>query len=67
MGGRETRLELARNQLESTKAGLGELISKAEDVDFPKTIADFQMAETALQAGLQAGARVIRPTLLDYL
>lgn len=67
MGGREKRLELARNQLESLQSGLGELISKAEDVDYTKTISDFQMAESALQAGLQAQAKVIKPTLLDYL
>lgn len=67
MGGRQKRLELANNQLASAKTNLSELISKAEDVDYTKTISDFQMAQTALQAGLQAGAKVIRPTLLDYL
>lgn len=67
MGGRQKRLELANNQLASTKTNLSELISKAEDVDYTKTISSFQLAQTALQAGLQAGAKVIKPTLLDYL
>lgn len=67
MGGRQKRLELANTQLVSTSTNLDELISNVEDVDYTKTISDFQIAQTALEAGLAAGAKVIRPTLLDYL
>jgi flagellar hook-associated protein 3 FlgL len=67
IGATQQRLDLARNQLESVQTNLGALISEAEDVDFAETIAQMQMAEVALEAGLQAGARVMRSTLLDYL
>jgi flagellar hook-associated protein 3 FlgL len=67
LGASEQRLELARNQLESAQTNLGALISQAEDVDFAEVISQMQMSQTALEAGLQAGARVIRSTLLDYL
>lgn len=67
LGGKETRLELANSQLTSAKTGLDELISKSEDVDYTKVISEFQMAQTALQAGLQSAAKVIRPSILDYL
>jgi flagellar hook-associated protein 3 FlgL len=67
MGGTETRLELASNQLQSAKNSLDSLTSQAEDVDFAKTLSDYQMAESSLTAGLQAAAKVIRSTLLDYL
>jgi len=67
LGGREQRLTLAQNQLTATKTNLTDLISKTEDVDFPKVISDYQLAQTALEAGLQVGAKIIKPTLLDYL
>ncbi len=67
LGGTEQRLELARNQLESAKVNLDALVSAAEDVDFADTIAQMQLAQVALEAGLQAGSRVLKPSLLDYL
>ena len=67
LGGQEQRLQLAQNQLETTKTNLGDLLSKTEDVDFPAVISQMQLAQTALQAGLEAGAKVMKPTLMDYL
>jgi flagellar hook-associated protein 3 FlgL len=67
LGGTEQRLELARNQLESAKVNLDALVSEAEDVDFADTIAQMQLAQVALEAGLQSGSRVLRPSLLDFL
>jgi flagellar hook-associated protein 3 FlgL len=67
LGATEQRLDLARNQLETAHTNLGSLISNAEDVDFAETIAQMQMTQVALEAGLQSGARILRPTLLDYL
>jgi flagellar hook-associated protein 3 FlgL len=67
MGGTEQRLDLARNQLEGTKTNLDDLLSQAEDVDFAATIANMQTAQVALEAGLQAGAKVLKPSLLDFL
>jgi flagellar hook-associated protein 3 FlgL len=67
LGGTEQRLTLARNQLEAAKVNLDSLVSAAEDVDFAQTISDMQLAQVALEAGLQAGARVLRPSLLDFL
>ncbi len=67
LGGTEQRLELARNQLESAKVNLDALVSAAEDVDFADTIAQMQLAQVALEAGLQSGSRVLRPSLLDFL
>ncbi len=67
LGGSEQRLELGRNQLEAAKVNLDALVSSAEDVDFADTIAKMQLAQVALEAGLQAGAKVLKPSLLDYL
>ncbi len=67
MGGRLQRLELARNQLESTKVTLGDLVSKAEDADMTEVITQMRLTQTALEAGLQAGAKVMQTSLIDFL
>jgi flagellar hook-associated protein 3 FlgL len=67
MGGRVSRLELTQDQLENAKVFLGGLISQAEDIDLPDTISKMQLTQVALEAGLQAGARALQPSLLDFL
>ena len=41
--------------------------SNAEDVDFAEVIMNQKMAEAVYQASLAAGARIIQPTLMDFL
>lgn len=67
LGSSIRRIELTQQQIETQKVTLSELISKEEDVDLAETISKLQVAETTLEAGLNAGARVLRPTLLDYI
>jgi flagellar hook-associated protein 3 FlgL len=42
-------------------------LSDVEDIDLPKTITDLQLQQTAYQAALSATARVIQPSLLEFL
>jgi flagellar hook-associated protein 3 FlgL len=42
-------------------------LSEAEDIDLPKTIVELQMQEVAYKAALGATARVVQPSLLDFL
>lgn len=67
MGGRIQRLEKAQAQLETNRTYQKDLISQAENVDFTETIANMQLTQVALQAGLQSAAKTITPTLLDFL
>lgn len=67
MGGRIQRLERAQSQLETSRTYQKELISQAEDVDFAETVANLQLTQVSLEAGLQAAARTITPSLLDFL
>lgn len=67
LGSRVQRVELTRAQIDSALINLGELISIEEDVDLAETISALRVAEVTLEAGLNAGARVVRPTLLDYI
>ena len=46
---------------------LGEQISQVEDIDLPKTISDMQLQQVAYQAALAAGAKVVQPSLVDFL
>jgi flagellar hook-associated protein 3 FlgL len=42
-------------------------LSEVEDIDLPKTITDMTLQQTAYQAALGATAKVIQPSLMDFL
>ncbi len=67
LGGRQSRLEATRNQLLDVQINLDEQVSRLGDADLAEVISQFNQAEVALQAGLQAGARVMQNSLLDFL
>lgn len=67
MGGRIQRMESAQSQLETNRTYQQQLISQAEDVDFTETVANLQLTQVSLEAGLQAATRTITPSLLDFL
>jgi flagellar hook-associated protein 3 FlgL len=46
---------------------LQQQLSDVEDIDLPKTIMDLQLQQTAYQAALGAAARVIQPSLQQFL
>ena len=46
---------------------LSSQLSDVEDIDLPKTISDMQLQQVAYQAALAAGAKVVQPSLVDFL
>jgi flagellar hook-associated protein 3 FlgL len=42
-------------------------LSDVEDIDLPKTIMELQLQQTAYQVALSATAKVVQPSLLDFL
>jgi flagellar hook-associated protein 3 FlgL len=42
-------------------------LSDVEDIDLPKTIMEMQLQQTSYQAALAASAKVIQPSLIDFL
>ena len=42
-------------------------LSDIEDIDLPKTIMEMQLQQTSYQAALAASAKVIQPSLIDFL
>jgi len=67
IGGRQRRLELLEARYEQDNLNYEKMRSDAEDADIAEVIMFLKMAETVYQAALSAGARVIQPTLMDFL
>jgi flagellar hook-associated protein 3 FlgL len=44
-----------------------DILSKTENIDIAKTVMDLQMLEYIHRSALAVGARIIRPTLIDFL
>ncbi|NUO07181.1 MAG: flagellar hook-associated protein FlgL [Candidatus Brocadia sp.] len=66
-GAKANRLELTAHSLENSQIALKELISYTEDADVASLIMELKHQENILQSSLETGARVIQPTLLDFL
>jgi flagellar hook-associated protein 3 FlgL len=67
LGARMNRVELTKNRLEFDNIVLETLQSENEDVNLAYAISMLQMAETVYNASLAVGARVIQPSLIDFL
>ena len=67
IGARLDTLNTAKQGLETMKLRTTEMRSQIEDVDALKIYSDFARLQQAFQAALQSSARVIQPSLLDFL
>ncbi|MGE5553708.1 MAG: flagellar hook-associated protein FlgL [Betaproteobacteria bacterium] len=67
LGARTNQLELTNNRLLELKANFQKLLSENEDADIAEVIMQLKMQENVYRAALDAGARIIQPTLLDFL
>lgn len=67
VGARQNRLELTANRLDSDSINFTKLMSENEDVDMSETIINLKNEENVYRASLAGGARIIMPTLVDFL
>ncbi|MDN4606792.1 flagellar hook-associated protein FlgL [Sporosarcina highlanderae] len=67
IGGRSNRAELMQNRLDIQEASTKKLQSENEDIDFEKVITEMLTQEAVYRASLSVGARVIQPSLVDFL
>lgn len=67
IGSRSARLEGIQTRADVDRANLRETLSELEDTDLAEAIIATQTHENAYTAALQAAARVIPPSLVDYL
>lgn len=61
------RVEQTADRLGQLRVSLTELLSKAEDLDMAEAIMQFNTQQAVYQASLGAAAKVIQPSLLDFL
>ena len=67
IGAKVNRTELILGRIEDDAINLRELQSKLEDADLSETAIRLMNEENVYRASLQVGARIIQPTLLDFL
>ena len=67
IGARMERLWSTEERLVNEHIHLREFRSKIEDIDVAEAITQFRMQENAYQAALSTGARMIFPSLVDFL
>jgi flagellar hook-associated protein 3 FlgL len=67
VGALTNRLETQMSRLKDQEVNVASLLSKTEDADMAKTMVSFATHQATYQAALQAGAKVIQPSLLDFL
>ncbi len=67
LGARMNRVELTANRLDDDNVNFTNLMSKNEDVDIAEAIMNLMNEESVYQASLSTGARVIQPSLVDFL
>ncbi|MFI8491471.1 flagellar hook-associated protein FlgL [Peribacillus butanolivorans] len=67
VGARQNRIELMTDRLKQQEVFATEILSENEDVDIEKAIMDLTTQESIHSAALSVGARIIQPSLLDFL
>lgn len=67
VGARTNQLERMRQAADDMILNVTKSLSDVEDIDLPQTITELQLQQTAYQAALAAGARVVQPSLVDFL
>lgn len=67
IGATENQIEILEDRYSQDVINYNEIRSLVEDIDSAETIMDWKMAEAVYKQSLSAGARVIQPTLMDFL
>ncbi|EGL83789.1 flagellar hook-associated protein 3 [Caldalkalibacillus thermarum TA2.A1] len=67
IGARYNRLELMDNRLKDNTLNFTNLLSKTEDADLAEVIINLRTEENIYRSSLAAGARIIQPSLIDFL
>ncbi len=67
IGGKINRLELTIDRLSADKLNFTDLMSENENVDMAEVLIQFASMEVVYNASLSASAKIIQPTLLDFI
>lgn len=67
VGARTKRFEAIKEKSDAETLNMKEILSKTQDIDVAEKIMEFMTMQSIYQATLSTGAKVIQPTLLDYI
>ncbi len=67
VGARYNRIQQMQAQHDTRQVDLTNSLAEVESIDLPKTIMTLQMQQVGYQAALGATAKVIQPSLVDFL
>lgn len=67
VGARINRLELTANRMLNDNTNFTKLMSENENVDMTDTIMNLKNEENVYRASLSGGARIIMPSLIDFI
>ena len=67
VGARYNRVTQMKQSAQDRILTVASQLSDVEDVDLPKAIMEMQLQQTSYQAALAASAKVIQPSLIDFL
>jgi flagellar hook-associated protein 3 FlgL len=67
LGARMNRVELMEDRINQQEVIAKKVLSDNEDVDMERVITDLKVQESVHRAALAVGARIIQPTLVDFL
>lgn len=67
IGARTNRIDLTLNRLENDTVNFTQLMSENEDADMAETIMNLKNEENVYKASLEGGARIIQPSLMDFI
>jgi flagellar hook-associated protein 3 FlgL len=67
VGARHNQVETMRATVESSIVDTRASLAKVESIDLPRTVMDLRLQDLSLQAAMSAAARVLQPTLVDFL
>lgn len=67
MGAKYNRLEAAKSKNGEETFNMTKLLSKTEDIDFPKKVMEYMNMQAVYMASLSTGSKILQPTLLDFL
>ncbi|WAA09787.1 flagellar hook-associated protein FlgL [Fervidibacillus albus] len=67
VGAKQNRVELMEDRIASQEVIATEILSENEDIDMEQVITELITQESIHRAALSVGARIIQPTLMDFL
>jgi flagellar hook-associated protein 3 FlgL len=67
IGARQNRVEMMENRLGTQEVIVTKQLSNNEDIDYEKAITEMISQESIHRATLSVGARIIQPSLMDFL